>query len=633
MLQEEYDNNLQILRSPSGSMVELLLPKLSLSSPASTEELLASDEVVAVVDDSPEIVLLLSQYLQNRGFQSVAAGNVLGLYQLLNSCKVALVLLDIGLPDQSGTDVLKELSVKYPELGIIMVTGTIDIDIALDCLRHGADDYLTKPVNISHFTHTVEITLKKRRLALNNLRFQQELQKANNRMRFLHHLNLKMNTAYLNTVELQGILQAILVGITSDDGLRFNRAFLALFNEGETVLQGQMAIGPYTKEEASQVWQSIKEKGLQLDDILDAIQDKTIQSDIGVNTMIQTLAISTSDTQHVLIHAAYSRKSIMVTQGQAEGCTVPFELLTTLGESSFAVVPLFSPEKSLGVIIVDNFVTGSPITEEDISGLEIFASQASLAIEHSHLYEAMARQIAALETVTEELEKSKNLLVAAERTSAIGDVSAQLLHSIRNPLTSIGGTSRLLQKKMTDPGLSNFLQIITDEASKIETLLEDLFSFVEDDDITLAPHDVYALLRKSVMIFYPTMKSHKILYEFSLEGESAILQLDEKKIRQVFVHLIRNAIEAMSGGGKLLLSGKQLGTSVSITISDTGKGIPDAILPLVTNPFYTTKMYGNGMGLAIVEQIVSAHGGQLQLINASGSGTQATITLPTGTTT
>ena len=93
-------------------------------------------------------------------------------------------------------------------------------------------------------------------------------------MRFLHHLTLKMNTAYLNTVELQGILQAILVGITSDDGLRFNRAFLAMYNKDGNWLEGKMAIGPASREHAGQLWNSIKEKGLQLDDILSTIQKK-----------------------------------------------------------------------------------------------------------------------------------------------------------------------------------------------------------------------------------------------------------------------------------------------------------------------------------------------------------------------
>ena len=200
-------------------------------------------------------------------------------------------------------------------------------------------------------------------------------------------------------------------------------------------------------------------------------------------------------------------------------------------------------------MIVDNFVTGAPITEEDINGLEIFASQASLAIEHSHLYAEMAEKIAALEQVTQELEKSQSLLVEAERTAAIGQMSAQLLHAIRNPLTSIGGTSRLLVKKTTDPYISNFLNIITQESAKIEMILEDLFSFVEDTQLKLGVHPLYSLIRKTVMIFYITMKNQNIEYSLSLEGTGPSLTIDENKIRQVFLHLIRNSMEAMPDGG------------------------------------------------------------------------------------
>ena len=252
-------------------MVEIFLPQYSVSS-LSVAELLAPGEVVAVVDDSPEVVLLLSHYLTTQGFTVVSAGTAGNFYQLMATENIALVLLDIGLPDQNGVEILKDIAPSYPDLGIIMVTGTTDITVALECLRQGADDYLTKPIGVNQLSYTVQNTLQKRRLAINNRLFQQELEKTNARMRFLHHLTLKMNTAYLNTVELQGILQAILVGITSNDGLRFNRAFLAMYSKDGNYLEGKLAIGPASREHAGQVWDSIREKGLQLDDILNTIQ-------------------------------------------------------------------------------------------------------------------------------------------------------------------------------------------------------------------------------------------------------------------------------------------------------------------------------------------------------------------------
>ncbi len=608
-------------------MVEILLPLHSAAS-LPLPDLLGPDEVVAVVDDSPEIIMLLSHYLTSQGFPVVRAANASEFYQLLNTRKIALVLLDIELPDQNGNEILKDIAPTHPDLGIIMVTGTTDIQVALSCLRLGADDYLIKPVNIKQFNHTVLNTLQKRRLTINSLLFQQELQSANIRMRFLHHLNLKMNTAYLNTVELRGILQAILVGITSEDGLRFNRAFLALFNTTTGYLEGKLAIGPSSREEAGRVWSSIKEKGLQLDDILLDIHDRSINDDIGVNQIVKALQVSPDEHDHVLIHASRTNESIYVQYGKAENCRVPDELMRTLGESSFVVVPLYSPGKALGVMIVDNFITGAQITAEDISGLKIFASQASLAIEHSRLYETMAEKIAALEMVTQELEKSKDLLIEAERTTAIGHMSAQLLHAIRNPLTSIGGTSRLLAKKVTDQYVSNFLNVITQEANKIETILEDLFSYVEEKEFTVEKRPIFSIIRKSMMIFYMAMKQNKIEYTLQLEGTGPSLPVNENKIRQVFLHLIKNSIEAMPNGGSLQITAREDDAFVTILVIDSGPGIPADALPHVKDPFFTTKTYGNGLGLALVDQIIQGHGGRFTIQDGAAGGTVATVSLP-----
>ena len=279
-------------------------------------------------------------------------------------------------------------------------------------------------------------------------------------------------------------------------------------------------------------------------------------------------------------------------------------------------------------MIVDNFVTGATITEGDINGLEIFASQASLAIEHSHLYAEMAEKIAALELVTQELDKSQSLLVEAERIAAIGQMSAQLLHAIRNPLTSIGGTSRLLVKKINDPNISSFLNIITQESSKIEMILEDLFNFVEDTKLTMGLHPLFSLIRKTLMIFYITMKKQNIEYTLALDGPGPSLSIDENRIRLVFLHLIRNSLEAMPDGGTLRIEAQEDAQFITIRLSDTGPGIPPETLPHVKDAFFTTKIYGNGLGLALVEQIVQAHGGTFSIHDGPTGGTLATVRLP-----
>jgi len=211
-------------------------------------QLINSDEVIVVVDDSQDIFILFQDFLSREGYTVLHAATAAEFLQLLHSRKVALALLDIELPDRKGTELLADLARHYPDTSIIMITGTEDLQTALFCLRLGADDYLTKPMHLADFNHAVNTTLEKRRLVIDNRLYQKKLEATNFRTQFLHQLNLKMNTAYLSSVELDDVLQAILVGITASEGLQFNRAFLALFDLEHQVLQGRLAIGPSSRE-------------------------------------------------------------------------------------------------------------------------------------------------------------------------------------------------------------------------------------------------------------------------------------------------------------------------------------------------------------------------------------------------
>ena len=599
---------------------------------ATPADLLEPGELVAVVDDSPEVSLLLAHYLESQNLSVVQAGSAGAFEKILQTQNIALVLLDIGLPDRNGDDLLKEIVPAYPDLGIIMVTGTTDIGIALGCLRQGADDYLTKPIVIKEFERTVINTLKKRRLTINNRRFQKELQSTNSRMQFLHLLNYKMNTAYLNALELHAILKAILIGITADEGLRFNRAFLALENIETQQLEGHIAIGTFSKTEAGQIWESIKQQGLQLNDILKSNLGDTNSTDTNTNKIIQSLRVSTTDQDNILIYALRNKKTVAVHEGQAENCIVPSSLIDILQQATFVVVPLYSPSRTFGVIIVDNYITQTPITPADIIDLEIFASQASIAIEHSYLYEEMAQKISELELVTTELKKNKDLLLKAERSITINRISSQLLHALRNPITSIGGTARLLTRKSNDPYTTDFLKIITNETDRIEQTLEDLFSYTEEKELKQTPYHLYAIIRETAFIFYSKFKKYNIEYQLHLDEIGPEISLNENKIRQVFSHLIRNSTEAMTQGGLLEISAIETEESITITISDTGPGIPEELLQRAMEPFYTTKLYGNGMGLALVKQIVTAHNGEFTIENRLPHGLKATLTLPKNTT-
>ncbi len=593
-----------------------------------TSDYLAPGESIVLVDDSQEILLIFESLLTDEGFKVFTASNAAELYRILEREHVALILLDIGLPDRDGTEVLADIVPRHPDLSIIMLTGTTDLKVALNCLRQGADDYLAKPVKIEDFCLAVRKTLQKRKLTIDNRRYQKQLEISNYRARFLHQLNLKMNSAYLNSIELDTVLQSILVGITAEEGLKFNRAFLLLFNDTNTELQGKMAIGPPCRADAGRVWDAIKQDNLHLGDILNNIQTSCMDDDTELNSIVQGLKISADDHKHILIQACTNRSSIHVQNGMAGTQPVTSRLLNNLQEDTFIITPLFSPNKSLGVIIADNFVTTHPISTDDINSLEIFASQASLAIEHSHLYQNMLNKIAELEDVTQELEKNKDLLVDAERYSVLGHMSAQLVHAIRNPITSIGGMARLLLKRNTDEKTLKFIDMMITESSKIESTLDDLFSFVGKEKPEKHIQPLYPLIRKSIMLFYGSMKKQCIVYQLNLPSPDPELFIDSKLIRQMLLHLIRNGIEAMPAGGTLTISCKEENEKVVIIIKDSGSGIENSNLKRVADPFFTTKTYGTGMGLTLVEKIIAEHHGLFSLDYSDDGGMVARIELP-----
>ncbi len=582
-----------------------------------------------VVDDFEGLLAILQAALTQQDFPVLTATSAAGAREILHHTPIALILLDIGLPDASGMDLIGEFKTVYPDTAVVMLTAQTDLETALSCLRLGADDFLAKPVDIDLLLATVQRVLEKRLLRMENRRYQRQLELANFRARFLHELVLEMNTVYLSASELDQVLQAILVGITAAEGLQFHRAFIALFDDQHQELSGVLALGPDQREDAGRIWRNLKEQNFTLRDILANIQQQ--QGDVAANRIVRQLRVASSASDHLLIRAAQERRCFNVVEGQVVGgedCLVPQDLLALLGETSFVVVPLFAPTRSLGVLIADHFVTHEPINAELLADLQIFAAQASLAIEHSRLYTSMQRKIGELVALANELEKNKDLLVKAERTAALGQMASQLAHALRNPITSIGGTARLLSRKTDNPEWLKFLNMMAKEATRVEATLNDIYTFVEHGPPQKQRQPLGPLVRKALMLFYGTMQRQEIQHELLLAAPEPDLALDGDQIKEMLAHLLYNAMDAMPEGGQLTVTTSVEENGMSILVRDSGVGLADAIHDRATEPFFTTKTYGTGLGLAMAERIAKDHGGSLALAPHRGGGTDARIFLP-----
>lgn len=589
--------------------------------------MLDDDELVVIADPDPGFRLSAKEQLEKQGLASVAAGTADELFNILSARRVALVFLATDLPGSDLLSLLSRLANQHQRTTVIIVICGPDRRPALAGADNGATDYLVKPVLPEEIVLSLRKTLERRFLVSERFRYRQALDDAQFRIRLLYQLSLKMNSAYLSTVELDRVLYAILVGITAAEGLRFNRAFLAMFDADGLELRGRMAIGAGSREEAGRVWAEMRDRNMDFLQIVNGHETAFLRGDAQVNRMIRSLAVPVSDAGHILIKSAFERKSIRVTNGRAD-CQVAPGLIELLGEDSFVVVPLYSPGRALGVIIADNFVNREQITDDLISALELFSSQASLAVEQSYLHMDMQKKIIELQDLTQELDKSRDLLVEAERFSALGHMAAQLVHSIRNPVTSIGGMARILARRTLDRELEKFLDVIVTESAKLESTMQDLFDFVHLAEVQKEIVPLYPLIRKTVILFRAALEKQAVICELELPEQEPVFGIDVKQMRQVFIHLFKNAVEAMPRGGKLVITVWQDSEWVSIRISDTGTGMPDADMARAKDPFFTTKTYGTGMGLTLVERIVNAHNGRLSLGRRPEGGTQVRVDLP-----
>lgn len=590
-------------------------------------ELLSHGEVVLIIDDDPLIREPIRIFFEENGLAVMEAGSGQACLDILAAHQVALVLLDLGLPDMTGQEILAQVRERYPMLAVIMLTGSADLQTAMDCIRRGADDFLAKPVRLDEIILSVKKNLEKRRLIILNRQYQSDLENANFQIQLMHQLSLKMNSVYLNTVELDEILQAILVGITANEGLRFNRAFLAMVDFEAQMMRGRLAIGPGCREEAGRVWGELQQKHLDFFGVVnEAKLCRLSNEDQGLNRLIKDLQIPLSDTGHILIRAALDRKSIRVSGGRCNGLDLR-GMVQFLGVEDFVVVPLYSPQRPLGVIIADNFVTHQEISEGHVSALELFSSQASLVIEHTHLYIDMQKTIAKLEAVNYELDKNKDLLVEAERFSALGHMASQMLHTLRNPITSIGGVVRIIAKKAQDEQLGQYAEVVVRETSRLETALADLFDFVNQGEFHPEPTKLYPLLHKVLLLMEAETAKRNIVVEVVFADPELMIDADPVLLKKMLVHLCKNAVEALVDGGRLAIRIVKELDWLKITIADTGKGIDDEQIRRAREPFYTTKSYGTGMGLAMVDRIVTAHRGHF-VISRRAVGTEVVVSLP-----
>ncbi|MDA8215438.1 MAG: PAS domain S-box protein [Nitrospiraceae bacterium] len=597
----------------------------------------------------------------------------------------------------------------------------IDVSLTLSPIK----DSLGNIIGISGIAR--DITEKKR--------IEKELLRKNNELSRLFFISSAMR----GTLELDKLLRMVLTAVTMGDGLGFNRAMLFFLDEDKGILKGAMGVGPSSHEEAWQIWSRLSMEHKNLHSLIDEIETSPLRKDSFMDRLCCGIEISL-DIDTILAKTVKEKRPFNVTDIYSEPLSDPV-LIQQFGTTAYAVVPLISRDRVIGVLWVDNLFSRRPITEHDMEFLKGFTDQIASAIENARLFEHVARTEQELENIFEsisdllffnnkdytikrinraviektgrpadeiigkkcyevfhgmkrpwercphhiavttrkaaigevedhylggtflisaspifdksgellgtvhivrditELKKLREKVVVAERMAALGEMAAKVAHEIRNPLLSIGGFARRLEKRL-DGDLKEHAKIIVSEVQRLEGILNDTLSFVKTARLDKRRVSINELIDNVINLLEPAVydRGNALIKEMEYPVEAFI---DHDRIKEAILNIVTNANQATDNGNIIirayiaktysepdLFGHRAEKRDAAIEIEDNGCGIKEEDVSRIFDPFFTTRPAGTGLGLSITKRIIEEHSGKIEVESIWGKGTKFKIYLP-----
>lgn len=550
---------------------------------------------------------------------------------------------------------------------------------------------------------------------------------------------LFISSAMRGTLELDKLLRMVLTAVTMGDGLGFNRAMLFLLDEEKRVLKGAMGVGPASHEEAWQIWSSLSMEHKNLQTLIDEIESSPLRKDSFMDRLCCGIEIPL-DVDTILTKAVKEKRAFNVTDVYSEPLSDSI-LIQQLGTAAYAVVPLISRDKVIGILWVDNLFSRRPITDHDMEFLKGFTDQIASAIENARLFEHVAQAEQELENIFEsisdlvyfnssdytvrkvnkavlekvgrppdeiigrkcyeifhgttepwkkcphhktlmtkkpfieeledpylggtflissspifdkageilgtvhivrditEIKKLREKVISAERMAALGEMAAKVAHEIRNPLLSIGGFARRLEKKL-EGDLKEHAKIIVSEVQRLEGILNDTLSFVKGARLDKKKVNINEFIDNIINLLEPAIYDRGNTLVKEIENPFEI-SIDIDRTKEALLNIITNANQATDNGNIIirayvaksysdvnLFGHVEEKKEAVIEIEDNGCGISEEDIHRIFDPFFTTRPTGTGLGLSITKRIIEEHSGKIEVESVLGKGTKFKIYLP-----
>ena len=224
-----------------------------------------------------------------------------------------------------------------------------------------------------------------------------------------------------------------------------------------------------------------------------------------------------------------------------------------------------------------------------------------------------------------EKRKAEELLLKSEKLSVVGELAAGVAHEIRNPLTAIRGFIQLFQQGITKP---EFFHVVFNEFDRVEDIIKEFLSLAKPQEIRLRETDIQAVLKDVEILIESESHLQNVQIAQEFEPDIPLIMCDGNQIKQVFINLIKNSIEALPNGGFVKIEGEKEGDHVVIRVRDNGMGISEERLQRLGEPFFSNKEKGTGLGLMLCFRIIRQHHGTIHFKSKENEGTTVEIRLP-----
>ena len=238
-----------------------------------------------------------------------------------------------------------------------------------------------------------------------------------------------------------------------------------------------------------------------------------------------------------------------------------------------------------------------------------------------------------LQTAHDKLLETQEQLIRSEKLAAIGQLASGVGHELRNPLGAIKNAGFYIRRRVTntdlpktEPRVIEFLDIINEEVNSANKVITDLLGFSRVAKPTVAPANIAGIIEDALR-YTPVPENVALIKE--INNSLPMVMVDGEQIKQVFLNIALNALQAMPEGGRLDIRAADKGKFVEVEFIDTGGGIPDDIKKKIFDPLFTTKAKGVGLGLSVCKTIIERHEGDIKIKSQVGKGTTFTLSLPT----